>query len=81
MIFPPLRVALARKLRNLRVKSRSLAYSLVMRLLFIIILIVAVVLLVIGGVVEAVRFLLWVGIALLLLAVIAWALRAITGRR
>jgi len=52
-----------------------------MNILFWIIAIIAVVLLIVGGVVEAVRFLLWVGIALLLLAVIAWALRKITGNK
>ncbi|GGD46247.1 hypothetical protein GCM10010915_29380 [Microbacterium faecale] len=46
-----------------------------------IIVIVAVVLLVLGGIVEAVRFLLWVGIALVLIAVIAWLIRSIAGRR
>jgi hypothetical protein len=52
-----------------------------MNILFWIIAIIAIVLLVVGGVVEAVRFLLWVGIALLLLAVIAWALRKIGGSK
>lgn len=50
-------------------------------ILFWIIVIVAVVLLVVGGVVEAVRFLLWVGIALVLIAVIAWAIRKISGNK
>jgi len=52
-----------------------------MNILFWIIVIVAVVLLVVGGVVEAVRFLLWIGIALVLIAVIAWAIRKIAGNK
>ncbi|HJB64118.1 hypothetical protein [Microbacterium faecale] len=52
-----------------------------MNILLWIIVIVAVVLLVLGGIVEAVRFLLWVGIALVLIAVIAWLIRSIAGRR
>jgi cytochrome b subunit of formate dehydrogenase len=56
-------------------------YCVRMNILFWIIAIIAIVLLVVGGVVEAVRFLLWVGIALLLLAVIAWALRKIGGSK
>ncbi len=45
-----------------------------------IIVIFAIVLAIFGGLVPAVNFLLWVGIALLVIAVIAWALRAIGGR-
>lgn len=52
-----------------------------MNILLWIIVIVAVVLLVLGGIVEAVRFLLWVGIALVLIAIIAWLIRSIAGRR
>lgn len=52
-----------------------------MNLLFTIILIVGVVLLIVGGVVEAVRFLLWVGIILAIIALIAWLLRSLTGKR
>ncbi len=51
-----------------------------MNLLFIIIIIVAVVLAVTGGLVSSVNFLLWVGIVLLILAVIAWLIRSLTGR-
>ena len=57
------------------------SYGVGMNILFWIIAIIAVVLLIVGGIVEAVRFLLWVGIALLLLAVIAWALRKISGSK
>lgn len=48
--------------------------------LFAIILIVAIVLALIGGFVEAVKFLLWVGIVLAIIAVIGWLLSAIRGR-
>ncbi|UOQ60232.1 hypothetical protein MUN76_14510 [Leucobacter rhizosphaerae] len=49
--------------------------------LFIIIIIVAIVLAIVGGLVEAVNFLLWVGIILAILAVIAWLIRSLTGRK
>jgi hypothetical protein len=52
-----------------------------MNLLFIIIIIVAIVLAVTGGLVSSVNFLLWVGIVLLILAVIAFLIRTISGRR
>lgn len=51
-----------------------------MNLLFIIIIIVAVVLAVTGGLVQSVNFLLWVGIVLLILAVIAFLIRSLSGR-
>jgi hypothetical protein len=51
-----------------------------MNLLFIIIIIVAIVLAVTGGLVSSVNFLLWVGIVLLVLAVIAWLIRSLSGR-
>lgn len=57
------------------------AYDQYMNALFIIIIIVAIVLAIVGGLVEAVNFLLWVGIILLVLAVISWLLRSISGRR
>lgn len=49
--------------------------------IFLIILIVAVVLAVVGGFVQAVQFLLWVGIVLAIVAVIGWLLSSINGRR
>lgn len=49
--------------------------------LFILLAIIAIILLFVGGFVKAVSFLLWVGIVLLIIAVIAWLLRYITGRR
>ncbi len=52
-----------------------------MNLLFLIVVIVAIVLAVTGGFIQSVNFLLWVGIVLLILAVIAWLIRMISGRR
>ena len=52
-----------------------------MNIFFIIIVIIAVVLLLFGGLVKAVNFLLWIGLVLLILAVIAWLIRSLTGRR
>jgi hypothetical protein len=52
-----------------------------MNILFIIIAIVAIVLAITGGFVHAVSFLLWVGIVLLIIAVIAFLIRALSGRR
>jgi hypothetical protein len=51
-----------------------------MSILFVIIAIVAIVLAVTGGLVHALSFLLWVGIVLLILAVIAFLIRSIGGR-
>jgi fatty-acid desaturase len=51
-----------------------------MNLLFIIIIVIAVILAITGGLVSSVNFLLWVGIVLLILAVIAWLIRSLTGR-
>jgi hypothetical protein len=51
-----------------------------MGILFVIIAIVAIVLAVTGGLIHAVSFLLWVGIVLLILAVIAFLIRSISGR-
>jgi hypothetical protein len=51
-----------------------------MSILFVIIAIVAIILAITGGIVHAVSFLLWVGIALLVLAVIAFLIRSISGR-
>lgn len=49
--------------------------------IFIAIIIIAIILALVGGFVQAVNFLLWVGIVLLILAVIAWLIRSITGSR
>ncbi|MBK0418792.1 hypothetical protein JD276_07065 [Leucobacter sp. CSA1] len=52
-----------------------------MNALFPIILIIAIVIAIVGGLVKAVNFLLWVGIALAIIAIIGWLLRSIAGRR
>lgn len=52
-----------------------------MNILFVIIIIVALILAITGGLVQSLNFLLWVGLVLLVLAVIAWLLRSLTGRR
>ncbi|WP_213815313.1 hypothetical protein [Glaciihabitans sp. dw_435] len=52
-----------------------------MNLLFIILAVVAVVLLFTGGFVHALNFLLWIGVILLVVAIIAFIFRAISGRR
>ncbi|SJM70605.1 hypothetical protein [Gulosibacter sp. 10] len=52
-----------------------------MNAFLIILIVIAIVIAIVGSLVEAVNFLIWVGIALLVLAVIAWLLRTITGRK
>ncbi len=52
-----------------------------MSILFVIIAVIAIVLAITGGLIHAVSFLLWVGIVLLILAVIAFLIRSISGRR
>ncbi|MFZ7087499.1 hypothetical protein [Curtobacterium sp. RRHDQ10] len=52
-----------------------------MNALLIVLAVIAVILLFVGGFVASVKFLLWVGIVLLVIAVIAWLLRTLTGRR
>lgn len=49
--------------------------------LLIIVAIIAVVLLITGGLVESLQFLLWVGIALAIIAVIMFLVRSISGRK
>lgn len=51
-----------------------------MNALFPIIIVIAIILAIVGGLVEAVNFLLWVGVILLILAVIAWLLRSISSK-
>lgn len=51
-----------------------------MNILLTIVVIVAIVLAVTGGLVQSLNFLLWVGLVLAALAVIAWLIRAVTGR-
>jgi len=52
-----------------------------MNILLIVIGILAIILLFVGGFVAAVKWLLWVGIVLAVIALIAWLLRLIAGRR
>ena len=52
-----------------------------MNILIAIVAIIAVILLFTGGFVQSLNFLLWVGIVLLVLAVIVWLVRFLTGRR
>jgi len=47
----------------------------------IVIAVIAVILLLVGGFVAAVKWLLWIGIVLALIAIIAWLARSIAGRR
>ena len=51
-----------------------------MNILLIVVIIIAVVLLVTGGFVQSLNFLLWVGIVLLVIAVIAFLMRSIGSR-
>jgi hypothetical protein len=52
-----------------------------MNILLIIVAVVAIVLLFTGGFVSSLSFLLWVGLILLIIAVIAFLIRLISGRR
>ncbi|WP_295011023.1 hypothetical protein [uncultured Microbacterium sp.] len=52
-----------------------------MNILFIVIVVIAIILAITGGFVQSLNFLLWVGLILLVLAVIAWLIRSMTGRR
>lgn len=52
-----------------------------MNILLIVIAIIAIVLLFTGGFVSALNWLLWVGIILLVFAIIVWLIRMISGRR
>ncbi|MEO7349434.1 MAG: hypothetical protein ABIW32_06225 [Terrimesophilobacter sp.] len=49
--------------------------------LFILLAVIAIILLFVGGFVKAVSFLLWVGVILLIVAVIGWLFRTVSGRR
>jgi hypothetical protein len=48
--------------------------------LLIILAIIGIILLFVGGFVAAVKFLIWIGILLLVIAVIVWLVRFISGR-
>jgi hypothetical protein len=52
-----------------------------MNILLIVVVVVAVILLFTGGFVSSLNFLLWVGVVLLVLAVIAFLVRRLTGGR
>lgn len=52
-----------------------------MNLLLGIVIVIAIVLAVTGGLVQSLNFLLWIGLVLAAIAVIAWLIRVITGRR
>ncbi len=52
-----------------------------MNILLIIIIVVAIVLAITGGLVQSLNFLLWVGLILAVIAIIAFLVRVITGRR
>ena len=63
------------------VSASSPIYDEYMNALFPIIIVIAIILAIVGGLVEAVNFLLWVGIILLILAVISWLLKSVSGRK
>ncbi|MDQ4215582.1 hypothetical protein [Microbacterium capsulatum] len=52
-----------------------------MNILFIVIAVIAILLAITGGFVQSLNFLLWVGLILLVLAVISWLIRSMSGRR
>lgn len=52
-----------------------------MNILLVVVAIIAIILLVTGGFVQSLNFLLWVGVVLLVLAIIAWLLRVVTGKK
>ena len=52
-----------------------------MNALLIILAVIAVILLFVGGFTASLKFLLWVGLVLLIVAVVLWLVRTLTGRR
>jgi ABC-type nickel/cobalt efflux system permease component RcnA len=69
---------------SVRGRAHALKYlrkGLIMSPLLVVVLIIAVILLITGGFVQSLNFLLWVGLVLLAIAVIAFLIRAISGRR
>lgn len=52
-----------------------------MNILLIVVIVIAIILAITGGLIEGLQFLLWVGIILAILAIIAWLIRSLTGRR
>jgi hypothetical protein len=62
--------------------ARSLTMEgIFMNILLIVIAVIAVILLFTGGFVQSLNFLLWVGIVLLVIAVIIWLVRMLSGSR
>ena len=49
--------------------------------LLIVVAVIAVVLLITGGLVESLQFLLWVGLVLVIIAVIMFVMRSMSGRK
>ncbi|WP_341952103.1 hypothetical protein [Salinibacterium sp. TMP30] len=52
-----------------------------MNTLLIVVAVIAVILLITGGLIQSLNFLLWVGVVLAILAVIAFLIRKLTGNR
>ncbi|GAA3331575.1 hypothetical protein LQK89_14890 [Curtobacterium sp. C1] len=52
-----------------------------MNALLVILAVIAVILLFVGGFAASLKFLLWVGIVLFVVALVLWLLRTLTGRR
>jgi hypothetical protein len=52
-----------------------------MNVFLVILFIVAVIVLIFGGFVASIKFLLWVGLVVAIVAAIIWVLRMLTGRR
>ncbi|MFZ4894237.1 hypothetical protein ACL9RL_07290 [Plantibacter sp. Mn2098] len=52
-----------------------------MNILLLIVIVVAIVLAVTGGFVQSLNFLIWVGLVLAVIAIIAFLIRTITGRK
>jgi hypothetical protein len=52
-----------------------------MNILLIVVIIIAIILAITGGIVASIHWLLWVGIVVLVIAVIIWLVRVLTGRR
>lgn len=51
-----------------------------MNIALIVIIVIAVILAITGGLVQSLNFLLWVGLVLAAIAVIAWLIRMVSGR-
>jgi hypothetical protein len=49
--------------------------------LLIVIIVIAIILAITGGLVQSLQFLLWVGVVLLVIAIIVWLLRSLSGKK